>query len=319
LNLHRTVGLLSFLLSVPTLAAAPPSASLDTFSLGYRGEYFFSTQNLSNDAGDTDSLQFDGEYTNFSNNFEFAYTLPASLRFALGGTFAIADSSTVFEPRSNSKFNRVSVGAQYYKNVGRFLFVPMVLVHIASEKIEPNQNEVFTSEGTNQYQFGGWVKVPIWKFDTWAYLGARIQDDDKANHILWSFGTRWYPGSWYLSGEILGATVVTNDRFSDVPSSRTLVNNVVAAGSLKYNSVDPDFIDGEIMAGFRTKSGYEFAAGVNHTITGKNTGYGPTLLASFTMDFRMDEKPLDSANRVSETGNFQPDYETYDESIFTDE
>lgn len=313
------VFLLNLFASAQILAAAPPSASLDTFTLGYRGEYFFSTQNLSGQSGDTDTLQFDGKYSSFTNNFEFAYTLPIGLRFALGGSFAYAESTTSYEPRDNSQYTRTSISGEFYKNFGRLLFVPMVLVNISSEKIDPYQNDVFTSEGSDQYQFGAWTKYPIWKFDNWIYLGYRMQGDQKADHAVWSVGTRFYPRRWFISGEVTGYVVTRHDENEIVPGVRTYVNGQVAGGSLKYNAVDPEFMEGEILGGYRSKSGYEFSVGANQTITGKNTGYGTTVLVGFSMDFRMDEKNLDNANRVSDTGDFKPDFETYDESTFKDE
>jgi len=307
--------------ATPTLSAAnpPPNATLGAFSFGYRAEYFFSTQNLGVNSGDTDALSGDGEYSNFSNMLEAAYTLPMNLRLSLGGTFAYAESfSLAFGPRTDSRFNRVSVGAQYYKDFGRLLFVPMFLANIALEEVNQNEIDVLTSEATNQYQLGAWFKYPVWKFDNWIYGGYRFQGDQKADHLIWGLGTRFFPAEWFVQGGVTGFIVARNDLNDFFPINRTLPNQRLAAGSLRYNSVDPEWIEGELIAGYRSKQGYEFSGGINHQITGRNTGYGPTFLLNFSMDFNLDGRKIDSANRISETGQFNPDYETYDESVFNE-
>jgi hypothetical protein len=318
--------------AITAVAAPPPDATINNLNFVYRGEYFFSDKNLSGQRGDTDALANDGLYTNFSNHFGVGYTLPVNLRVFLGGTLAYADSrSWLVQSSQRTMFNTVTAAAQYYKNFGRFLVVPMVQYNHALEEINrhfaedqfgniggrnPNQPDVFTSEAANQFQAGAWIKYPIWKFDTWGYAGYRFQGDDKAHHVITSIGTRFFPGEWFIQGEIINYNKIRDDLFSFNPRIRTATNVNVAGGSLRYNSVNPEWMDGEILVGYRSRDGYELSAGLNHTLTGVNVGYGPTIVAAFSFDMRLGEGKADVGDRISETKPFQPDYEAYDASLF---
>lgn len=315
--------LVSFVIASTSWASPPPNASLDTFDSTYRGELFISSSNLSNQSGDTDPLPFNGEYRNFSNFFDVGYTFPQMFRISMGGVYAYADSTSdqffSDESKSETKFNTVSATAQYYWNVGRFLIVPAVRIDYALEKIELYQSDIITSEGANRYQFGSWFKYPIWKLDNWAYLGYRMQSEEKADHFLWNLGTRYLWGSFYIQGELLGYVVAANDAFTSNPSVRQFTNQQGSASSKRYNSVNPDYMDAELLLGYRWENGFEVSGGLGNTITGKNTGYGTNIIMQVSYDFRTGGKHLDSANRISETGQFKPDYEEYDESIFSDD
>jgi hypothetical protein len=300
----------------PAFAAPPPHASLDTFELFYRGEYFQSDTNLSDDKGDTDKLPFNQSYSNFGHRLEIGYTFQRPFRLALGGIYSFAQSKGVVEDRNNSKFNTLLLNSQYYAEFGKLLFVPDARIEFSTEDIEPLQDEVFTSEGSSHYQVGAWVKYPFWKLDNWLYLGYRMQEDDKADLLLLRLGTRWYLGSWHILGELSNQTPVVKDAFTDFPTVRTNVNTNVAGGSLRYNSVNPEYLEAELQLGYRIRQGMEVSGGLAHTVTGKNTAYGWTALVQFKMDYRLDDEPLDHANRISDTGNFMPEFESYDEGLF---
>lgn len=315
-NLFTALSML--LLSFSALATPIPSAHIDGFDMIYSGEYFTSKDNLSGTGGDTDPLPFGGDsYSNFTNLFEVGYSIRPGIRFSGGGEFAYANSKAISDDRTNSEFTNLILSAQYYWGTDKLIIVPNFRATIAMNEIDPTEDAVLTSEGSSRYELGSWVRYPIWVLDNFLYVGYIYQEDEKADLLNWALGTKWKFSNFILKGQLNGVSTVVDDGQTDfLAGRRTDFNNLYSAGSLRFNSINPSYIEFETTLEYEMSPTMRFGGGLGHTITGKNYGYGLSILLSFTTEFRTDNQTVDSAYRLDGTGEFKPELENYEEKYF---
>ena len=249
---------------------AIPNASIGSYDMIYHGEYFTSEENLSDAGGDKDPLPFGDNYTSFTNLFEIGYSMRPGFRVSAGGEFAYASSEGTLEDRTNSEFTNLILSAQYFYGTGVLRLVPNFRATIALNEIEQTQDDVLTSDGSSRYEFGGWLRYPIWVLDNFVYLGYTYQEDDKADLLTWSIGTKWVKSKFIIKGQLNGVTTVVDDAQTDfISGRRTDINNITSAGSLRYNSINPNYTEFETTIQYALKPNMRFGGGIGHTVTGK--------------------------------------------------
>ena len=303
--------------SISSYATPIPNASIGGFDIIYDGEYFTSDENLTDASGEKDPLPFGDGYTNFTNLFEIGYSMRPGFRISGGGEFAFATSDGTLENRSNSEFTNLILSGQYFIGTGKFRAVPNFRASIAMNEIERFQDEVITSEGSSQYEFGSWFRYPLWVLDNYFYVAYVYSEDDKADLLKWALGTKWTKKSIIVRGQLNGVSTVADDAQTDfIFNRRTDTNNQTSAGSLRYNSINPSYIEFETTVEYQTSPTMRFGGGLGHTITGKNYGYGLSILLTFTTEFAKGDGEIEDAYRLDGSGNFQPELEEYDEDLF---
>lgn len=295
-----------------------PSFHVGTYDMVYYGEYFSSDSNIGETYGDVDSLAFDNSYAEFTNRFEGGYTfaLPARAFAATRFTYVKTESAfNIPESKNATEFNTLAAGGQYFFKTKRLLIIPEFLYEHSLEDVDINQNEPVASDGVSAIQAGAFIASYMWKFKSEAYIGYRYHTEDLADLLLWSWRLALRYPEWSITGAVAGAVPVSDDVDKDgFPGElqRQQLLSRVNGGSSRHHAINPQWIDASVEGAYRIDPKMKAIIGAKHTLTGRNTAFGWSVLVGFTAEFG-ESKAADATIPGSE---FQPQLEDYDKSIF---
>lgn len=327
LTIMKALNIISSFLSFLFLTAAwayvpgerlAPSFHVGTYDMVYYGEYFSSDSNIGDRYGDVDSLPFENSYAEFTNRLEGGYTfdLPARAFAATRFTYAKTESALgIPESKTATEFNSLAVGGQYFFKTKRLLIIPEFLYEHSLEEVDVNQTEPITSDANSAIQAGAFIASYVWKFKSEAYVGYRYHTDNLADLLLWSWRLALRYPEWSITGALAGAIPVSDDVDNDFfpgELQRQVLLNQVNGGSYRHHSINPQWVDASVEGAYRIDPKMKAVIGAKHTLTGKNTAFGWSVLVGFIAEFG-ESKASDATIPGAE---FQPQLEDYDKTIF---
>ncbi len=253
--------------------------------------------------------------------------------------------------RTNSEISDGHAFAQYFLDYGRFRLVPELKGALAFKRINLNDNlndSVLTNDYADSLQAGSWAIINLGQLRGYGYLGFLYQDDDRANDMTWQAGLLWRSHHFLLAGSFDGYQPVINDKQTlNYPrENRTFF---VDGQSFRYYATNPALTELRLTAGLAFENNIQITAGWGTTLLGTETAQGQTLFAGLSFGVDMAGGPganfehkkhkhmapatgshEDSGTRKGhrkggdgektrdkdEGGDFQPDIEEYDESLF---
>jgi hypothetical protein len=331
MNLQIISAFLPFAFVLVTHAAMPPSFRTGRVSLQIDSEYFW-TQSNYNIEGESIDLPTNQSYKNLSNTLSGTYFLPQG--WATSGGFGYAYvSSESFENRTNGALTQLFARAQKLFAFSIFRLIPEVEVTATLDPIEEDQDDVLTHEGANTAKVGSWLTIDISRLRIYGFAGYEYRDGGRASLIPWNAGVGFRAAKWQFFAEANGAEVFEDDTHVGNRIERVQVTNRVSAGSLRYYSVNPQWIEARVQAGYEIQYNTLLSLGYGQTIMGKNTADGRSLFLTLTYnidsqlmspgleessEYENTKKPLKDLKSVDE--EFEPEIEQdYDESLFEED
>lgn len=272
-----------FACAILILLSVAPAAAFQNFSsvseqwqleLGTDG--FFTHANYLGDS--TQQILLPSHiYNNYGTFLHGSYNLDHE--WSILGTIdsAYAHSDDGSSARNAYNVSDAGIGLQYLRRYTWIWLAPEFSASYAFNPVEVNTDTVLVGEGAATIS-GILNALKIWThaIQSYGYLGYTYRFDGRSSLLPFDFGSKFRLIKPWFGAEIRGYRTAFEDEDTNSPSMRTSVTDRVDAGSLRYYSINPSLVEGEIFTEifFNPKLMARLAGNV--TLWGQNTaqGYG---------------------------------------------
>ena len=310
------------------IAAALPNSSLadpilfrpDTHRLTVKTSYFDSDANFDPADGTFERLG-GGKYfkvLHLGFLWDQVVSKRGAWRFGLTGSQAESfDGSFV---RKNSALTEVLLGSQYFFKAKPVKIKPEIFLIYPGKAVEEGTDEVIPGEGAAVAKFGSWFQKRWLTMDNYAYLGFAYRTEGRSSLAEYTIGTKKDLDGLEFGAEVSGFESVTDDEYTDIPSHRSAVTDVVNGGSLKYYSVNPSLLTSKFYVNLRMSDAFSLQGGYGIDIQGKNMGKGSTVYFNLIWDLSASHQEFTKSRRKKvrnqDLEKFNVEATEYDESLF---
>lgn len=315
---------LLILFVAPSLfAAMPPLHASKKIKLSMENSYFNTSSNF-NGSGEVSELSAGHSYSLINSKIQGSYFFLNNWVAFAGANYSYAKSSNTTDDRTNGEVTSLFFGGRKIFQHGRFLLAPEAEAILSLMEVDPQGDEVLTSEGAHMATLGAWTTYDIWLMQPYAYIGYTYRDDGRSSLLPWRVGVQKKLSRWTFDIGVYGYRSITDDEYTDSPAQRQNVTALVDGGSYRFYSINPSLTEVQMMV-WHSWDRFSLAGGATHTLEGKNAARGQTYLLSLSYDWGAANKTLKKRTRRSTTTRpkpttpkeFQPAVETgYDEDLF---
>ena len=246
-----TLFLLAFAISNVSHAEMPESPKGLDYRIDANGTYYNSSVNWKTGGGSTQDLLNGGYFTDFIGQVTYAQDLDKFRRIYGGFTYSSTESYDGTITRTNSGFNELLAGGQYWYRFSGYRLVPAADLVYPLVRVDREADDVLLGEGAIKAKFGSWVLFPNGRWVPFGYLGYEYRDEGRSHALPYSVGIKWKmaPPLWaqfeYRGYERLFANADSENR-----NVRDAFLQKVNGGSYRYYSINPSYSEFNVEAGY---------------------------------------------------------------------
>jgi hypothetical protein len=241
-------------------------------------QYFDSSANYTSGGGSSADLYNSGYFNDMIFTGLYTQDLDREKRVYGGFNYSMTESYDGTNTRSNSGFNEILAGGQYWTNLFGYPTAPAADFVYPLYRVDKNGDDALLGEGAIKLRLGGWMMLgnPVW--DPFVFLGYEYRDEGRSHAIPYTFGVKWKSRPFWAQLEYRGYERLFSNSDTENRNQRDLFLQRVNGGSYRYYAINSALSEAALEAGysFGTIGVYGGAA---MTINGASAAQGYTLLA----------------------------------------
>jgi hypothetical protein len=238
-----------------------------------------------------------GTFVSYTPDAYFRYSLNHNIAFTSHISGAMAESNNQLTSRSNSGLTHIDLGADYRVYSGVLDCIIEADARIPNYKTDTATDNTIIDEGDTEFSGLFQLQKKFSENITYGYIGYRYRDEGRSGLMPYGIGTQFKFGSFLVGGELRGSTTVTNDQYTDTPSQRSRVTDLVNAKSLRFYATNPSSFETEANIKYFFIPHWAIMAGAGTTLAGTNSAGGYNVYIGLQFGLRAsapDEGTLNS-------------------------
>jgi hypothetical protein len=171
----------------------------------------------------------------------------------------------------------------------------------ASENIDVNGDEALASDGANEIIGKATGTYTGGDFRTYASLGGNFRSDGLSALLVYSFGADYNFSGFRVGLNFEGLSTVKDDEQTATPIVRDLLTTRVNAGSRRYYSVNPNYLEGQLVLGYAFDKNLNFSIYGGPSLIGSNSAQGISAGAKLNWGFENEPAKVSTSEVVEQT------------------
>lgn len=234
----------------------------------------------------------------------------ASLRYVLlgrtgltgGVEFGNVESNNGTQVRTQSTMTYYFLGADFslYKSKSWSLSAEGMFKN-SNEEIDVNGDEALASNGANEMIGKITGMYTGSDFRTYASAGGNFRSDGLSALLMYSFGADYNFSGFRVGLNFEGYSTVKDDEQTATPVVRDLLTTRVNAGSRRYYSVNPNYLEGQLVLSYAFDKNLNFSIYGGPSLVGSNSAQGISAGAKLNWGFETEAAKVSTSDVVEQT------------------
>lgn len=235
-------------------------------------------------------------------------------------TVAAAESNNGVEVRSNSGLSHFDLGGDFLIMRGFIDLIAEGAVRIPVYKVTTGTDSSLISEGSSEISGTLQIQKKSKSFFSYAWGGYLYRDGGRSSLVPYGLGSQVQFSKYTLGAEVEGFAGASEDDLTATPSEKTAVTDRVNAGSLRYYSINPSQMIGELNFKYKIGRASILTLGAGTTLSGVNTAYGHHFYAGLEFSWQaFFNRSVQRPDKVKALKEFKETTEDgVDQSLFED-
>lgn len=234
----------------------------------------------------------------------------AALRYVLFGRagltggleFGNVETNNGTQVRTQSTMTHYFLGADFslYKSKTWSLYAEGSFKN-ASESINVNGDEALASNGANEIVGKVTGMYAGTDFRTYVSAGGNFRGEGLSTLLVYSFGADYNFSGFRVGLNFEGYSTVKDDEQTATPIVRDLLTTRVNAGSRRYYSVNPNYLEGQLVLSYAFDKNLNFAVFGGPSLIGSNSAQGVSAGAKINWGFETEAAKVSTSEVVEQT------------------
>ncbi len=254
------------------------------------GDYFKSESNFDANGGKQLLVAGAGLQT-ISTRTSARYTFFDRAGLFAGVDFNNVDTNNSFQQRTNSSMTYIHLGSdfRFLKSESWNLFGE-VLYKKSNEEINVSQDTAVASDGADEIVGKLTGSYQGESLRGQASAGVNFRGEGLSTLLVYGFGADYRLNKFTIGVNFEGFSSVKDDENTTTPINRDLLTTRVNAGSRRYYSVNPNYLEGQISFGFDFDKNLNCAIYGGSSVIGSNSAQGVVGGIKLNWGFGIEKK-----------------------------
>lgn len=271
------------------------------FDFYLKANYFNTNSNYDANGGKV-ALATGGSLQTLRTEASLRYVLLGRTGLVGGVEFGNVESNNGTQVRTQSAMTSYLLGLDLsiYKSKSWALYADGLFKN-SNENINVNGDEALASDGANEII--GKITGLYTGADFRAYtsLGGNFRSDGLSTLMIYSFGADYNFSGFRVGLNFEGSSTVKDDEQTATPVVRDTLTNRVNAGSRRYYSVNPNYLEGQLVLGYSFDKNLNFSIYGGPSLVGSNSAQGISAGAKLNWGFETEAVKTSTSEVVEQT------------------
>jgi hypothetical protein len=177
----------------------------------------------------------------------------------------------------------------------------------ASESINVNGDEALASDGSNEMIAKATGMYTGSNFRTYVSAGGNFRGEGLSTLLVYSFGADYNFSGFRVGLNFEGYSTVKDDEQTATPIVRDLLTTRVNAGSRRFYSVNPNYLESQLVLSYSFDKNLNFAVFGGPSLIGSNSAQGLSAGAKINWGFEAENAKVSTSEVVEQTNQSPTD------------
>lgn len=252
---------------------APDAPTGTNYAVSADLNYFTTTTNYQAGGSSTEDLPNGGSFTDLKAEVLYTQDLDSAQRVYGGFNYGSVESYDGSLTRSNSGFNEILAGGQYWIKFGGYRFAPALDIVYPLFRVSRGGDDALLGEGALKVRAGSWMFLRYGNFHPFLYLGYEYRDEGRSHAIPYAIGAKWRAKPIFVQIDYSGFERLFDNADTENRQSREVFLRRVDGGSYRYYAINPSISEIALSAGYSFGS-VSVHAGASYTVNGSSVAGG---------------------------------------------
>ena len=273
------------------------------FDFYLKANYFNTNSNYDANGGKA-ALPTGGSLQTLKTETSLRYVLLERVGLLGGVEFGNVESNNGTQVRTQSTMTAYQLGIDLnlYKSKSWSLYTDAVFKN-SNENIKVNGDEALASDGANEIIGKITGLYTGSSLRGYASLGGNFRSDGLSSLLVYSFGADYSFSGFSVGLNFEGLSTIKDDEQTATPVVRDTLTNRVNAGSRRYYSVNPNYLEGQLVLGYAFDKNLKFSIYGGPSLVGSNSAQGVSAGAKLNWGFEPELVKTSTSEVVEQTPN----------------